>query len=383
MSLHAPPTSIADAQDLPASEPAPPLLSTPEFALAESRARASAKSGETARDGRLPGGLMILDPGAMEVIYGPSELADLHEMVQFHAPPQTKQSILRQPELLAEAEVIFTGWGAPLMDEAFLAAAPKLRAVFHGAGSIRSFTPPAFWRRGVAITCAADANAVPVSEYTLGAILLGLRSFWRFAAAVRRGENWGDHTRQIAGGYRSTVGLISCGLIARKVLSRLATFDVNCLVHDPFMTDAEIIALGASPCSLPDLFRRADVVSLHTPELPETRGLITGKMLGSMKEGATFINTARGAVVRETEMIEVLRQRPDLQAVLDVCDPEPPPADSPLLRLPNVVLTPHIAGSLGPECRRLGRYMVEEMRRFAAGEPLRWQVSEAQAARRA
>ena len=349
--------------------------------MAEFRATPGSKNGAAVRGKPTHQGLMILDPGALEVVYGPSELEELREMVQFPAPPQTRQSILLQPGWLAEAEVIFTSWGAPLMDEAFLAAAPKLRAVFHGAGSIRSFTTPAFWRRGIAITCAADANAEPVAEYTLGVILLGLRSFWRFAGAVRQGNAWGDHTRRIAGGYRSTVGLISCGMIARKVLARLAAFDVNCIVYDPFVPADEIAALGAVPCSLEELFRRADVVSLHTPELPETRGLITGEMFGSMKEGATFINTARGAVVRETEMIEILRRRPDLQAVLDVCDPEPAPAGSPLLQLPNVVLTPHIAGSLGPECQRLGRCMVDEMRRFAAGEPLRWQVSEAQAMR--
>src|SRR5205823_690272 len=116
-------------------------------------------------------------------------------------------------------------------------------------------------------------------------------------------------------------------------------------------------------------------VSLHTPHLPETEGMITGRHLDSMKRGATFINTARGQVVREGEMIEVLSRRPDLQAVLDVTAPEPPAADSPLYTLENVVLTPHIAGSLGEECRRMGRYMVDELRRYLAGEPLKWQVT--------
>jgi phosphoglycerate dehydrogenase-like enzyme len=94
-----------------------------------------------------------------------------------------------------------------------------------------------------------------------------------------------------------------------------------------------------------------------------------------MKRGATFINTARGGIVREEEMLEVLRKRPDLTAVLDVTEPEPAAADSPVFALPNVVLTPHIAGSLGLECRRMGRYMVDELRRYLNGEPLRWQVT--------
>ena len=94
-----------------------------------------------------------------------------------------------------------------------------------------------------------------------------------------------------------------------------------------------------------------------------------------MKPYSTFINTSRGAVIRENEMIEVLRQRPDLWAVLDVTYPEPPPPDSPLYTLPNVLLTPHIAGSMGEECRRQGRYMIEELERYLAGQPLSWAVT--------
>jgi phosphoglycerate dehydrogenase-like enzyme len=127
--------------------------------------------------------------------------------------------------------------------------------------------------------------------------------------------------------------------------------------------------------SLEELFRESDVVSLHAPHTDETDGMITGEHIASMKRGATFINTARGGIVREEEMLEVLRKRPDLTAVLDVTEPEPAAADSPVFALPNVVLTPHIAGSLGLECRRMGRYMVDELRRYLNGEPLRWQVT--------
>jgi phosphoglycerate dehydrogenase-like enzyme len=109
--------------------------------------------------------------------------------------------------------------------------------------------------------------------------------------------------------------------------------------------------------------------------LKETEGLITGAHFLSMKPGAAFINTARGAVVREAEMAEAARQRPDLQFVLDVTYPEPPASGSPLYSLPNVVLTPHIAGSMGRECRRMGRFMVDEVRRYLAGEPLQGEVT--------
>jgi phosphoglycerate dehydrogenase-like enzyme len=117
---------------------------------------------------------------------------------------------------------------------------------------------------------------------------------------------------------------------------------------------------------------------VHTPWLKETEGLITGAHLAMMKTYSTFINSSRGAIVRETEMIAVLRQRADLTAVLDVTHPEPPSPDSPLYSLPNVILTPHIADSVGKECQRMGQYMVEELRRYLACQPLKYALSREQ-----
>jgi phosphoglycerate dehydrogenase-like enzyme len=327
-----------------------------------------------------PRALFLLEGDSLDVIYGPSERDDLARMADFNGDPQTPESIRRDPSVLAETEVIFSGWGAPRMDEDFLAAVPNLRAVFYGAGSVRYFVTEAFWQRGIRLSSAYAANAEPVAEYTLATILLSLKKFWSFAAQTRLGLGWADHKRWVPGGFDSTVGLISCGMVARRTLELLRPFDLKCVVYCPFLTESKASDLGVELSSLPEVFRRADVVSLHTPELPETRGLITGRLISLMKPHATLINTARGAVVREAEMIEVLRQRPDLTAVLDVCDPEPPANDSPLLTLPNVVLTPHIAGSLGPECRRLGRYMVAEFRRYLDGKPLKWEITRQTAA---
>lgn len=116
------------------------------------------------------------------------------------------------------------------------------------------------------------------------------------------------------------------------------------------------------------------MITCHTPWLPETEGLLNGQLFRQMKPGANFINTARGAVVNEPELIEVLRERPDLFAVLDVTWPEPPIAGSPFYSLPNVILTPHVAGTMNDECRRMGRMMVDELERWLAGQPLRHQV---------
>ena len=332
------------------------------------------------RSGMKPTALYILEPGNFEVIYGPEEQAAIASQVQLLGAPLASKKCSEFPELLGAVELIFSGWGAPLMDEKFLAAAPKLKAVFYGSGSIRSFVTEDFWQRGIVVTSAYAANAVPVVEYTLAVILLSLKHFWRQAVAAKTQDRSARST-PVPGAYRSTVGVISLGMIGRQVCDRLRGHDVRVLAYDPFATPAQAAALNVELCPLAEVFQRADVVTLHTPWLKETEGLITGAHFAAMKPGATFLNTARGAIVRESEMIAVLASRPDLQAVLDVTYPEPPKPESSLYTLPNVVLTPHIAGSMGNECRRMGQYMVEELGRYLTGQPLRWQISKELAAK--
>jgi len=336
--------------------------------------------------GRRPKALFILNPAGLNLIYGDQEQSELERLADFYAPVQSKESIRENLSILADVEVIFSGWGAPVMDEEFLSAAPNLKVVFYGAGTIRYFTPPAFWHRDIAITCAADANAIPVAEFTQAAIILSLKKFWNLSSLARLGRAWSGDTgeRDVPGCFRTTVGLISLGRIARRVLEMLNTFDLRRLVYNvPSLSDAEAAKLRVEGCGLDEIFQRADVVSLHAPDLPSTHGMITGRHFEMMKPGATFINTARGTVVRETEMVQVLRRRPDITALLDVTHPEPPAPDSPLLELPNVVLTPHIAGSMGLECQRLGQYMFQEFQRYLAGEPLKWRITEEAAAKMA
>ena len=158
----------------------------------------------------------------------------------------------------------------------------------------------------------------------------------------------------------------------------LKNLDVEVLAYDPFYSSGKASDLGVSLVSLEDLFKESDVVSLHTPWLPETERMIKGEHFRLMKHGASFINTARGAIVDEVEMIDVLRERSDITAVLDVTYPEPPVPTSPLFSLENVFLTPHIAGSLNEECRRMGHYAVDELERYLKGEKLMYGISREQ-----
>jgi phosphoglycerate dehydrogenase-like enzyme len=334
---------------------------------------------------RRPKALFALAVPLLDGIYGPRERAELAELADFYAPPQTAESLGRDPSILAQAEVIFSSWGAPKLDEALLEAAPNLKAFFYGAGSVRGFVTPEFWKRNILLTTAADANAIPVAEYCAATIVLSMKRFWRFSQQVRDKGGW-DHgvdIQSVPGNFRSTAGFISLGVIARKTIEIMKAFEIDRLAYSTSLSEEGARSLGVERCSLDDIFRRSDVVSLHTPDLPSTKGMIAGRHFELMKPGATFINTARGAVVREDELCEVFGRRTDLTAILDVTHPEPPVRNSAITRLPNVIITPHIAGSVGPERARLGFYMLQEFRRYLAGEPLRFQVTEELAARMA
>jgi phosphoglycerate dehydrogenase-like enzyme len=325
-------------------------------------------------------GIFLLKPDAYDKIYGPEERHQIQQLVDIYAPPQTTKSIKENPSVLADADVILSGWGMAVMDESFLAAAPNLKAVFYGAGSIKYFMAKAAWDREILVTSAYAGNAVPVIEYTLAQILFSLKRGWYYVLRIKR-EGCYPPREPVPGAYGSTVGIVSLGTIGRGVARLLQQFDLRVIAYDPYVTPGQAADLDVELCSLEDIFRDSDVVTLHTPWLPETEGMITGEHLAAMKPNATFINTARGAVVQEQEMIAVLQQRPDLYAVLDVTYPEPPAPGSPLYTLPNVVLTPHIAGSMNRECQRMGRLMVEELKRYLDGKPLRWAISQEQAAR--
>ncbi|MGI5850552.1 MAG: hydroxyacid dehydrogenase [Caldicoprobacterales bacterium] len=320
-------------------------------------------------------GLYVLDKNSYEIIYGPEERRDIEELVDIVGPIQSRDVVKKNPDILKDVEVIFSGWGGPKIDSDFLAAAPNLEMVFYGAGSVKGIVTEEFWEQGMRITSAYAANGIPVAEFTLSQILFSLKRGWHFAFSIKNQKTYPATIEGVLGSYGSTVGIISLGMIGRYVCNLLKPYDLKLIAYDPYADQTIAKELGVELCGLEEIFRRADVVSLHTPWLPETEGMITGRHFESMKQYATFINTARGAVVREEEMVRVLEKRTDIQAVLDVTWPEPPEPNSPLYTLSNVVLTPHIAGSVGKECNRMGRYMVDELKRYLKDEELHWEIT--------
>lgn len=267
---------------------------------------------------------------------------------------------------IGEADVIVSTWGMPMLDSVRLACLPCLRGVFYAAGTVKGFVTPEMYARGIVVSSAAPMNAVPVAEYTIAVILLSNKCFWH---VMRHDHSTLPPRDQVPGNYRRTVGLIGASMVGREVLRLLRGYDMHVLLADPFVSAEEAERLGAVKVELPDLMTQSDIVSLHAPNLPSLRHMINADLLARMKDGATFINTARGALVDEAALATELRSG-RINAVLDVTDPEPPAADGPLMTLPNVIYTPHIAGSMGRECERMADFAIDELQRFLAGEPL-------------
>jgi phosphoglycerate dehydrogenase-like enzyme len=317
--------------------------------------------------------LAILAKENWDYVFGREERARVEKIAGTPLEFYTLDSILAKPEPLSTVETLFTGWGMGPCDADFLRLAPRLKLVIHAAGSVRGIAREAMWDRGVRITTANDALAISVAEFVVAQVIFALKGVVGNAHTVRSKRVF---TRVPAPGvYGSTVGLISLGTVARHLISLLRPFGLSIVAYDPFCTPEQARSLGVRLCSLDEVFEVSDVVSLHTPWLPETERMIRASHFEKMKPWTTFINTARGAVVDEKDLVDVFTKRSDLFAFIDVTYPEPPVPDSPLYTMPNVLLTPHIAGCLDADCRRLGKMAADEYERYLRGEHLLGEVT--------
>ena len=276
----------------------------------------------------------------------------------------------------ADSDILLASWGCPKFDQDFLAAMPSLRMVAYAAGTVKKITSNEFWERGIKITSAAAANATAVAEYTVAAMVF-------LAKNVRHGaEQYVDDDKQkflqlrdMPRGFNGlNVGLVGASHVGREVIRLLKSYNVAVGVYDPFLTAEEAATVGVEKMELNDLMSWSDIVSIHAPKLPETEHLIGREQLSLMRDGSFFINTARGTIVDYDALVELTPQK-NIEVIIDVTDPaEPLSADNALRKLPNVMITPHIAGSRGNEQQLMGTLAVEEIIRYVSGEPLKYEV---------
>lgn len=312
--------------------------------------------------------------GIIDRVYSKETQEKLKSMFEFYDGVYT----IHNSNKLKEVECIFSTWGMPAytteqIDEFF----PNLKIVFYGAGSVQAFARP-FLNKGIAVISAWMANSVPVVEYSVAQIILANKGFYQVAKKVdsRKGR---DVSRKLfetySGSYNTKVGLIGLGAIGAGVAEQLKNYKLDVYAYDPFASAEKAKALNVTLTSLEYIFENCQTISNHCANLPETQNLMDASLFNRMKKNATFINTGRGAQVVEADLIAALQNEPDRTAVLDVTMPEPPEENHPFYSMENVFLTPHIAGSAGDECMRMGDYMLEEASRFISNKELKYSVS--------
>ena len=304
-------------------------------------------------------------------------LARINDVVEILDPqPIGSWTDPRADRLLAEAEVILGHWGCPRLDASVVERAPHLGLFAYAAGTVKQTIDPDVFDCDIRITSGADANAEPVAEFTLATILFANKDvFWQ--RDIRRAprdpalREFRQPTDVPVGNYDKTIGIVGASLIGRRVIELLAPFPrLRVMLYDPYVTAERATSLGATKLELDELCAVSDVLSIHAPDLPSTRHMIGAAQLAALRTGATVINTARGALLdHEALLSEAASGR--LSAVLDVTDPEPLPDDHPLWALPNVFITPHLAGSVGTELRRMIDHAVDEIDRWRTGRPAR------------
>lgn len=306
-------------------------------------------------------------------------LGQLGQEVQLVDAAFSKWDSIESLPALAEVEYLFTGWHSPVIDAHVVSACPNLKAVFHCAGSVNSVTSEAFWKTQIPITSAFHANSIPVAEFTYAQIVLSLKAYWQSFSEYKTTREIPFDRKDVVGTKNATIGLISFGSIARLLLEKLRALDIDVITYDPYVDEETAKQYGVEKVELDELFKRSNVVSCHAPLTDQTINLVKTAHITSMPHKATFINTARGKIVDQPGLVDALKERPDLVALLDVTDPEPLSGDDPIFDLPNAFVSAHIAGSVGNECFNLGEAMLHEFKRFVAGEPLKWEIKQERA----
>ena len=262
--------------------------------------------------------------------------------------------------------------GLDTIDRAVIAAADCLKVIARYGVGVDNVDLPAAWEKGIIVTNTPGANSVSVAELTLALMLSLARNVVEACAATRRGE-WPRLNGLTLEG--KCVGLLGLGSIGKQVARRLAGFDCRILAYDPYPDAAFAHQYGIELLAMDVMLPQADFLSLHLPLLPETNHLVDGRFMARMKRGAYLINTSRGELVDEPDLVAALKSGQLRGAALDAFAQEPPDASSPLLSLPQVIVTPHTGAHSDGATRSMGRMSVEGCLAVLRGEKPRYSIT--------
>jgi phosphoglycerate dehydrogenase-like enzyme len=277
---------------------------------------------------------------------------------------------IEEPELkrlVVDKDAVVTSWGAPRITPDVLREAKRLRFIGHAAGSVRHIVPREAIEKGIVVTNAARVMGRGVGEMNLAYMLAALRHLTGFYENKKKccwSENY-----SVRGLFYQAVGVVGFGNTAREMLKLLRPFNCNVIAYDPYVSCEAMAELDCRKAELNEVLSESTIITLHAPVLPQTKHMIGSRELSLIKDGAIFMNTARGWLVDHDALVEEARKG-RFQVWLDVTEPEPLPPRHPLWRLDNVMITPHIAGPTPDRRRDMGMDIAQKLRLFLKGEKL-------------
>lgn len=309
-----------------------------------------------------PWGLLAMHPSHLAAaLYGPRQREELNTLLQVDHDLVAPDLQVLPCGVLERTEVLLSGWNPPQISDDILNRMPNLHLVAHAGGGMPG--RELLERRGIAVVGQTSANAIPTAEFSVAMILLANTQAFRAQRLYQARRTFLDREEHFldSGNYESQVGIIGAGHVGRTVISLLQAFDLDLVVADPGVDEARIAALGARKVELPELLSSSDVISIHVSATAQTSPLLGAADLARVRDGATLVNTARGRIIDQDALVAELATG-RIDAVLDVTEPEVLAPDHLLHELPNVVLTPHIAGSMGRELHRLADRSIQAVR---------------------
>jgi len=272
--------------------------------------------------------------------------------------------------IINNSDIIVTGWGVRKLDETVLAQAKNLKLVVHTGGSVAGFVSDYMFERGIRVISGNKAYAESVAEGAVAYMMASLRRIPEYSKQVQE-TGWASLEGSTNRGLLDkTVGLLGFGAIARYLAPMLAPFRCKVQAYDPFVSDEVFASLGVTrAASIEELFAANEIISVHLPMQPETTDLINKKTLACLQDGAVLINTARGNCIVDEDLAAELKTG-RISVVLDVYKQEPLPMDSPLRGMENAILMPHHGGPTSDRHEYVTMTLVEDIKRFMAGQPL-------------
>ncbi len=312
-----------------------------------------------------------------ERVYYENVKSELERRYDIYKTVLDKSNIDAHIKAANEAEYIFSTWGMEHFSENEIKMYfPNVKCLFYAAGSVQHFAKE-FLNCNIRVFSAWKANAVPVAEYTHAQIILALKGFFTAASKSRlQYKEMQTFANCCGGAYNAKVGILGVGSIGALVAEKLKQNDIEVFYYDPFLPAETAKDLGITPLSLKDIFSTCNVVSNHLANKEELNSVISGELLEMMPPYSVFINTGRGKQVDEDGLVSAMQKDETKTALLDVLSIEPVNPSLPVANCKNIIITPHIAGSMGREVVRMAEYMSSEAKRIDEKEQPLYEVTE-------